>query len=344
MKNKNLTRIGDFVWTDYFLLVLWSNLKKADIMDFNLSEDFRSIPFPYITFWLVIELYLKKVITEVQINQYTKRIYTLTPASLKKVKEESITKSCLTWYWFFLNMPEWIHITIKVSSLKLRNELEDRLWKWENSENMESSSDTKNINTQKIIVGNKILQKIRLENLNKRNLIVPCWELLEKNNEWEVLFTSSVNPFLVLYSFEKEWLVDVLASDNTQLKVWVNSRIIVETKDELLSQETIIKYWFTLPRNKETEWIYFNEKTWSVYNDSILLWNLTFDSKPYRFFRYLYNNQGVYKGFEDIGKAIDIVIKDVYRLSDIKSELPTDIKNLIQSWKKSYRLIPDDNP
>jgi hypothetical protein len=80
-------------------------------------------------------------------------------------------------------MPDGIEIDITISRTKLQNFIKARLNNWELGLEQENSLDIKNIKTQKMIVGNKILRKIRLENLSKKNLVVPCNEFLEQLNE-----------------------------------------------------------------------------------------------------------------------------------------------------------------
>jgi hypothetical protein len=140
-------------------------------------------------------------------------------------------------------------------------------------------------------------------------------------------------------------LIQIVWNDNLdQLKVSVRSDIIIEAYDKILSSEVITQYGFTLPRNKETEWIYFNEKTWAVYKSSLLLWELKHNWKLYLFFKYLYDNQEIYKSFKEIGESIWSIQEDIERwIPDLKSQLPLEIKKLIESWVGSYRLVSDDS-
>lgn len=242
-------------------------------------------------------------------------------------------------------MPEAIEIDITISKAQLQKFIKSRLNNWELGLEQDNSCDIKNIKTQKMIVGNKILQKIRLENLSRKNLVISCSEFLEQINEWDNVFVSWVNPFLVLYSFELDWLIQIVWNDNlNQLMVSITADIIIDSSDKILTSEVITKYGFTLPKNKETEWIYFNEKTWAVYKSSVYLWELKHNWKLYLFFKYLYENQEEYKSFKDIGEKIWSIQEDIERwIPDLKSQLPLEIKKLIESGNGSYRLMSDDS-
>ena len=88
--------------------------------------------------------------------------------------------------------------------------------------------------------------------------------------------------------------------------------------------------------------ILLNTKNWNVTLDWSIVWNLTLGNLPYKFFKYLLDNKWESKSHKDIIDNINPGRKEKTAssiASDIKRELPKQIKDLIVTTRWYY-MIP----
>ncbi|MBP9779800.1 hypothetical protein KBD33_04245 [Candidatus Gracilibacteria bacterium] len=235
-------------------------------------------------------------------------------------------------------------IVVSPNKIPLAKFLNKRLKQWSSDESYPHTANPKSILSQKTKIGNHLVMIIKEEELMGKNIKFSCGEYIydsDKKNHQD-LVVSEVNPFIVLYSFEKEKLIDLVDTDFDTIKLSVNADLTLETKKKLLAEETVYKYGFTVPINKIKEGIHFDIETGVVLLKGKKLGILKANTRPYKFFHFLYTNQGKYKTFKEICDGIDSGQREIEKVvSDIKREIPKEITDLIHTGKGSYKLIGD---
>jgi len=94
--------------------------------------------------------------------------------------------------------------------------------------------------------------------------------------------------------------------------------------------------------NYSTKGIFLNTNNWDVTMDWNIIWNLTLGNLPYKFFKYLFDNKTDRKSHKNIIENINPGKKEKTAssiASDIKRELPKEIKDIIVTTKWYY-MIP----
>lgn len=346
-RNLQLLKIPDLIWIDYICLILWSQINNNNsTIQINLLKDFPVIRLEQVRLGILFELYWLWVIQEFHINQNLKRIYTFADEQRNNIQEDIVKskRNFSDWYWLNIDLSSQYDITIVPDKWLLSRFLNKRLKKWEEEKSYENTSNPKSVLKQKEDVWNYIIKMIRWDGLMGKNMKVPCLGFLHDTDMWENqnLLVSDLNPFLVLYSFEKEKLVDISWGDFNIIRVSLNADICINDKKKLYDEEVMYKYGFTIPINKKKAGIFFDTESWNVFVKGKNYWRIKFGTRQFSLFEFLYKNQWK---VESNSKIVEILWwkyseKDK-AVNDIKRDLPEKIKLLIKSSKGGYRLIDD---
>jgi hypothetical protein len=202
-------------------------------------------------------MYARGIIERIEINQNMKRVLTLDDNGREILQNEieSGQKNFAIFYGLLDMSTHTYDICIYTRKAPLAKFLNKRLKQWVSEKSYPNTVIPKSIENQKKYIGNELVKIIKEKELIGKNIKFSCGEFIHDSDKQfkEDLIVSEINPFLVLYSFEKEKLIELLDTDFDTIKLSVKADLILETKKKLISEETIYKYGLVVPINKRKE-------------------------------------------------------------------------------------------
>ena len=146
---------------------------------------------------------------------------------------------------------------------------------------------------------------------------------------------STLDEITLLLYFNITWYIQLESFDD-----WVDRIFWLNNAEISFSIKILQRFYDDFTK---VEWISFDEKSWKVSVNWDEIWEISIETQPYHFFKYLYDNRWVYKTHNEIKEYVkwkDKIEKwDDEFCRTIKNELSKNIKDIIKTQKGGY-LIP----